>query len=119
MPGVQRLLPVEHVDRVLVGDDDQSPRAERDDRSAVHAGDEDVLGVELERGTDGRDPLVVQHALESRPGADVGPPQLPRDDEALHAGPQQRVDLVASDGGAAVALLGRGAARRTARSTRR
>ena len=108
--GVQRLLPVEHVDRVLVGHHDQAPRAERDDRTAVHARDERVFGVELEGGTDRGDALVVEHPLEPRPGPDVGPPQLSRDDEALHAGPHERVDLVPADRGTAVRLLGRGAA---------
>src|SRR6478735_10108756 len=63
--GVERLLPVEHVHGVLVGDHDQAARAERDDRPAVHAGDERVLGVELERRADRGDPLVVEHALEA------------------------------------------------------
>src|SRR5689334_14739197 len=52
-PRAHRALLVEHVHGVVVGDDDQPGGAERDDRSPVHAGDEHVVALELDRRTDG------------------------------------------------------------------
>src|SRR6478672_7507512 len=84
-------------EREGVGQDHQPGGAEHHDRPSVHAGDEHVVALELQRGADGVELLLDQHVLEPLPGADVVPAEVARDHEALHPGGDQGVELVAAD----------------------
>src|SRR6476659_7176863 len=56
--GAHGALLVEDVDGVVVGHDDQPRGPERDDRAAVHAGDEHVVALELDGRADGVQALL-------------------------------------------------------------